>query len=110
MSDKHRSLFESLYMQYNPMVRHMSMGFMKGDKELANDLTQEVFINIWNAIPGFREASSYKTWIYRITVNTCLQHIRKEKNKKRVPIEDIAQPADNPAVPDYKNLYQAIGN
>ena len=96
-------------MQYNPMVRHMSMGFMKGDKELANDLTQEVVINIWNAIPGFKGVSSYKTWIYRITVNTCLQHIRKEKNKKRVAIEDIAQPADNPGVPDYKNLYQAIG-
>lgn len=85
MNDKNRSLFESLHMQYNPMVQHMCMGFMKGDKELANDLTQEIFINIWNAIPGFKGASSYKTWIYRITVNTCLQHIRKEKIKSRSP-------------------------
>lgn len=109
MSDNNITLLESLHIQYSPMVRNMSMGFMKGDQELANDLTQEVFINIWNALSGFKGGASYKTWIYRITVNTCLQHIRKEKNKKQVPLEDIGQPHDNSEIPDYRNLYQAIG-
>ena len=109
MSDNSKVLLDSLHNQYSPMVRNMSMGFMKGDIDLANDLTQEVFINIWNAIPAFKGDSSYKTWIYRITVNTCLQHIRKEKNKKQVPLEDISQPCNNVDIPDYGNLYRAIG-
>ncbi len=82
-----RSSFESLHISYQPMVRQMCMGFMKGDREMADDLAQEVFINVWNALPSFRGESSHKTWIYRITVNTCLQQIRKGKKELKVPIE-----------------------
>ena len=78
MSDQSRlkSLFESLHLQYYAMVLQMSLGYMKGDSELARDMAQEVFINIWNALAKFKGESSYKTWIYRITVNTCLLYIR----------------------------------
>lgn len=82
-----RSVFETLHTSYHPMVLQMCTGFMKGDKELAADLSQDVFINVWNALPNFRSESSHKTWIYRIAVNTCLQHIRKSKHKTKVPIE-----------------------
>ena len=85
MSDL-RSEFETLHTSYHPMVLQMCMGFMKGDKDLAADLSQDVFINVWNSLPNFRSESSHKTWIYRIAVNTCLSHIRKSKNKIRVPI------------------------
>lgn len=86
MSDL-RSVFETLHNSYHPMVLQMCTGFMKGDKDLAADLSQDVFINVWNALPNFRSESSHKTWIYRIAVNTCLQHIRKAKNKESVSIE-----------------------
>lgn len=82
-----RSIFESLHNSYQSMVLQMCTGFVNGDKDVAADLSQEVFINVWNALPNFRSESSHKTWIYRIAVNTCLQYIRKSKNKIRVPIE-----------------------
>ena len=82
-----RSVFETLHTSYHAMVMQMCRGFMKGDNDLAADLSQDVFINVWNALPNFRSESSHKTWIYRIAVNTCLQHIRKSKNRIRVPIE-----------------------
>ncbi len=113
MSKKNQQLFESIYKQCFPMVLQMCLGFMKGDKDLANDLSQEVFINIWNAIDRFKGQSTHKTWVYRITVNTCLQYIRKEKKKNRLSVEKIShvlidesKSVDN----DHnKSLYRTIG-
>ena len=106
-----KAFFESLHLQYHPMVLQMCLGFVKGDVALSHDLAQEVFINVWAALAKFRNQSSYKTWIYRITVNTCLQHLRKEKNKQMVSVSSVAnlpfseQATDNP----HQSLYHAIG-
>ena len=59
------------------MVQQMCLGFVKGDYDKATDLSQEVFIKVWTHLETFKGESSYKTWVYRITVNTCLQLIRK---------------------------------
>ena len=45
-----------------------------------NDLYQEAVLNIWRAFPKFRHECKISTWIYRITLNTCISFIRKEKN------------------------------
>lgn len=89
MSEVTARAFDELYHQYKAMVFQLCTGFMKGDRELADDLVQEIFINIWNALPSYREEASHKTWIYRIAVNTCLQYIRKQKNRQNIPIESI---------------------
>ena len=78
-----KSLFDSLHQQYFPMVMQMCLGYMKGDTELAKDMAQDVFINTWKALDGFKQQSSYKTWIYRITVNKSLDFLRKKSRKKR---------------------------
>jgi RNA polymerase sigma-70 factor (ECF subfamily) len=44
-----------------------------------DDLTQEVFVKVWKALPRFSFRSSMKTWIYRIAVNTAIDHGRKKK-------------------------------
>ncbi len=106
-----KALFESLHLQYHPMVLQMCLGYVKGDVPLAHDLAQEVFVNVWNALGKFRNQSSHKTWIYRITVNTCLQHLRKEKNRQTVAVSSVAnlphiEPATDTA---HQSLYHAIG-
>ncbi|GGX14658.1 RNA polymerase sigma factor [Aquimarina muelleri] len=113
MSKKNQQLFETIYQQAYSMVLQMCLGFMKGDKDLANDLSQEVFINIWNALENFKEKSTPKTWVYRITVNTCLQYIRKEKKKTNLSIEKVeyALVQENPSLENNpeQELYGAIG-
>jgi len=108
-----RQLFSSLHSTYQDMVLQLCTGFMKGDNNLANDLMQEIFINTWNALPGYRGEAAYKTWIYRITVNTCLQYLRKEKGKIKVTAETLenyeADETNAAAKDDYGNLYRAIG-
>jgi RNA polymerase sigma factor (sigma-70 family) len=105
--------FQTLHSDYHGMVRTLCRGFMKGDSDVAADLTQDVFINVWNALPGYRAEASYKTWIYRITVNTCLLQIRRDKKKVNVPLETAVHATDmdtgNKQVEAEQILYRAIG-
>lgn len=53
------------------------------NKEDAEDIAQEVFVEVFNSIRKFKSNSTLSTWIYRITTNKCLEFIRKRNTKKR---------------------------
>ncbi len=67
--------FESLVQEYQGMVFNLIYR-MLGSKEEAEDLAQEVFVNVFKKIDSFRGESSLSTWIYRIASNIC-------KNRKK---------------------------
>lgn len=60
------------------------------DHDDANDVTQDVFIKVWNNIQSFREDSKLYTWIYRIATNECLNFLGKKKRRFFLPIHDVA--------------------
>ena len=74
--------FEQLIMGYQKKVFNIALGMM-GNHDDASDVSQEVFIKVFKSIGSFRQQSSFSTWIYRITVNTCLDELRKRKNSKK---------------------------
>ncbi|NMH86700.1 RNA polymerase sigma factor [Flavivirga algicola] len=53
------------------------------NKEDAEDIAQDVFMEVFNSIRKFKGNSKLSTWIYRITTNKCLEFIRKRNTKKR---------------------------
>jgi RNA polymerase sigma factor (sigma-70 family) len=53
------------------------------NKEDAEDIAQDVFVEVFNSIGKFKGNSKLSTWIYRITTNKCLEFIRKRNTKKR---------------------------
>ncbi|MDE5996596.1 MAG: sigma-70 family RNA polymerase sigma factor, partial [Muribaculaceae bacterium] len=53
------------------------------------DLRQDALINIWRGMQGFRGESSSKTWIYRVTVNSCLSTIRKQSRHRHESLESL---------------------
>ena len=59
-----------------------AIGFLQHAEE-AEDITQEIFIDVFQSIKNFKEQSSLSTWLYRITVNRCLDVIRSRKRHKR---------------------------
>ena len=108
--------FESIYQEHHAMVMQMCLGFVKGDRDIANDLLQEIFIRIWNHLDNFKGLSTYKTWIYKITVNSCLQYVRTQNKKQTFSITnlDIETPEDsqneeNTSENSVSHLYKAIG-
>ena len=71
--------FTNIYQGHYDKVYRLCLGYVNGDEILAKDLAQEVFIKVWEHLDQFKQKSSIGTWIYRITVNTCLLFIRKNK-------------------------------
>ena len=74
--------FRQLVDEYQDKVYNTCISLVKNAED-ADDITQEVFIEVYNSIHKFRAESKLSTWIYRITVNKSLEHLRKMKRKKR---------------------------
>ncbi|NER14948.1 sigma-70 family RNA polymerase sigma factor [Leptobacterium flavescens] len=81
--------FGEIYNSHHQKVYRLCMGYFKGNTSLADEVSQEVFIKIWEKLRSFRGESEISTWIYRITVNTCLMHIRSANKKKEVHLEFV---------------------
>lgn len=56
-----------------------------GDEEQAKDIVQETMITIWGKIRNIKTPETFKTWLYRIVVNKCYDHLRKKKKKQEEP-------------------------
>jgi RNA polymerase sigma-70 factor (ECF subfamily) len=76
-----RDIYRELVEKYQPMIFRTCMGFLH-HKEEAEDLTQEVFIQAYQALSTFKGNSSFSTWIYRIAVNASLNKVRKTTKNK----------------------------
>ncbi len=70
--------FAKLYELYFPLVQRICNRYTK-NYELAQDLTQEVFLKIHDRMESFQGQSQPSTWLYRITVNHCLDYLRWKK-------------------------------
>lgn len=76
------SAYKELFDFYKTRVYNTAAGFLTNVSD-AEDVTQEVFIQIFSSVKHFKEKSRLSTWIYRITITKCLDHLRKSKAKKR---------------------------
>jgi len=60
--------------------------------EDADDVLQDTFIKIWNALDNFREASQLYTWLYRIATNESITHLNKKRKRFFIPLFDSENP------------------
>jgi len=85
------SAFGSLVGLYGPKVFNL-IAYMCGDRDQADDLTQEAFLKAFKSIGNYKGDASFYTWIYRIAVNTVLSQRRTDLRKSR-GVEDLAATA-----------------
>jgi len=71
-----RDKFRIFVEKYQQLVFRTCIGFVH-NKEDADDLTQEVFIQAYQSLPDFKMKSAFSTWLYRIAVNASLNKVRK---------------------------------
>lgn len=71
---------------------------MTSHHEDAHDLAQDTFVKAWQALKSFKGDSSFYTWIYRIAVNTCLNHLKLRRNRTpHLSLNDLdVQPENDP--------------
>lgn len=77
-----QSAYSKLIDDYQQRVFATCISFVP-NKEDAEDIAQEVFVEVFNSIGKFKGHSKLSTWIYRIATNKCLEFIRKKNTKKR---------------------------
>lgn len=75
-----RAAFESLVRLYDRDVLRVAFR-MTGSAEEAADLYQETFLKVYRSLANFRFQSSFSTWLYRVVVNICLDHLRRRSRK-----------------------------
>lgn len=84
--------FEAIVRRHTDKVYRLAWSYVKSD-HYAEDVMQETFLNVYRALPRFEGKSKLGSWIYRITVNTALMHLRRKRRRPEVSIEG-ARPED----------------
>jgi RNA polymerase sigma-70 factor (ECF subfamily) len=74
--------FQQLYHEHASRVYNTSLSILQHQQE-AEDVTQEVFIEIHASLASFKFKSSLSTWIYSITIRTCYVYLKKQRTQKR---------------------------
>ena len=74
--------FTTLMDLYQNMVYNTALGIVQNEED-ADDITQEVFEQVYISIGLFKGESKLSTWLYKITISKSLDHIKKKKRKKR---------------------------
>jgi len=84
-------LFGILYDRYAKMVYNKCYGFARSQDE-AEDLTQDVFLQLFIKLKSFKGKSKFSTWLYSFTYNFCVNYVNRNKQRKMsdrsVPVED----------------------
>jgi len=78
LTDSDQKTFHELYQKYHERVYSICLRMTRNASE-SEDLTQDVFIQLFRTIGSFRGESAFRTWLHRLTVNRVLMHFRKRK-------------------------------
>lgn len=79
------SAFTALVIKYRETVYRFARRFVANHEDAA-DISQETFIRVYRALPRFDGRAHLRTWLYRITVNLCLDH---QDRRRRLPLLDL---------------------
>lgn len=73
--------FKDLVEQHQDLVVNTCYSFLR-NRDDADDVAQDVFVEVYKAVHTFREEAKLSTWLYRIAVNKCLNQIKKKKRRR----------------------------
>jgi len=67
---------------------------MMTDRDAALDAAQDVFLTVFRKADRYKEQAAFSTWLYRVAVNTCYDHLRRRKRKRTTSLPEYFDPAD----------------
>jgi RNA polymerase sigma-70 factor (ECF subfamily) len=102
-------VFDDVYAAYSQRVLNLAYR-MTGDEDTARDLTQEIFIKVFEKLETFKHRSDVYTWIYRIAVNHIYNYLKKERRRRWLGLLDrsvgdlVREPDAEPAFPTAREV------
>ncbi len=103
----HQAVFQQWLEEYESLLRHIINGF-EAKAAIQDELFQEIALNIWRALPKFRQESSPKTFVARIAHNVLATHVAK--SVKTIKAEQDINDLDNESAADHRQAtpYQEL--
>ena len=81
------SAFEQIYRAHSPRVFALCLR-MSGSRQRAADLTQDVFVHVWERLGSWRGEAALSSWIHRLTVNLVLSNVRTDQRRQKREMND----------------------
>ena len=97
LKQQDRTAFWILYEKYSLMVYRVCIRLL-GNTQDAEDVTKDVFLKAYYSVQKFQGKSKVSTWLYRITVNTCLNFIRQKKVNQLLSLDFLMDEADEESI------------
>jgi RNA polymerase sigma-70 factor (ECF subfamily) len=92
---RYREALEALLDRHEQQVFRMALAMLR-DRGRAEEVTQDVFLKVWAALPAYDGRALPSTWLYSIARNTCLSALRAASYRRTIALEDVAEPAADP--------------
>ena len=97
----HESVFRAWLAEYGGIIAKVTRSYAHSVPE-AEDLRQEILLQLWTSMPSFRQESSPSTWIYRVCLNTAMSWLRGDGRRRRrieprADLSEMPEPSASPA-------------
>lgn len=99
-----RRAFEEFVDQYGPQIHRLVRRYVQSAD--ADDVTQEIFVDVWRSIGGFRGDAALSTWLYRLATNRCLRYCKREK-PATLPLEEERDAIDSSDDAPFRHAVQS---
>ena len=96
---RYHEAFEQLLDRHEQQVFRLALVLLK-DRRRAEEVTQDVFVKLWKALPTYDGRAQPSTWLYAIARNTCLSALRSESYRRSVPLDQVPEPEVMDVIPD----------
>lgn len=102
VADRKREVFMMIMKEYNPLISKLAYSYSRSRSDY-DDLCQDIQLNIWKGLQTFRNESEMSTWVYRVSLNTCVSTIRSQRrntlnkgeNSLLATLSDTGEDAEN---------------
>ncbi|MDZ4802207.1 MAG: sigma-70 family RNA polymerase sigma factor [Bryobacteraceae bacterium] len=96
-----RDAFAALIRRNQAMVYSLAWHSL-GDEGLAEELSQDVFLELHRALPGLESEAHVTNWLRRVTMHRCIDQARRRKSRPQVALDDVSEPAaESAGNPDF---------
>jgi RNA polymerase sigma-70 factor (ECF subfamily) len=89
---RYSQAIERLLDRYENKVFRLTLMFLRNPAR-AEEVTQDIFLKLWQALPGYDGRAAPGSWLYTIARNTCLSALRAESYRKTLPLDQVREPA-----------------
>ncbi|MBS4035877.1 MAG: sigma-70 family RNA polymerase sigma factor [Ignavibacterium sp.] len=106
--DGEEEIFDELVKRHKEKVRNI-IYLTLNDRDSIDDIAQDVFITVYRSLKNFRFESQFTTWLYRITVNKCKDHLRRKSIRRIIlPFKDTQEDPGYEISPESTNTKEIV--